>query len=163
MSKMALHEPFGHLQHKLQMKEGSGVKLAVWLATTKSQESTRFRCVQVKCDTLLESSQKELQLCLKPRYNPSLGQEVINAQSPESTNRDSFGIPLWESWEKVPFGCKCGDETQTILYGGRWWLPTSPGLGESSESKVARGLSQHWKCVEWVLTNLVVGFRCRTE
>ncbi len=23
---------------------------------------------------------------------------------------------------------------QSILYGGRWWLPPSPGRGESSES-----------------------------
>jgi hypothetical protein len=67
----------------------------------------------------------------------------MNAQNPGSPNRDSFGTPLWESWEKVPFGCKCGSETQRILYGGRWWLPLSPGRGESSESKVARGLSQH--------------------
>jgi hypothetical protein len=29
MSKTASHEPFGHLQHKLWQKEGSGVKLAV--------------------------------------------------------------------------------------------------------------------------------------
>jgi hypothetical protein len=30
---------------------------------------------------------------------------------------------------------------QNILYGGRWWLPPSPGQGESSESRVASGLS----------------------
>jgi hypothetical protein len=47
----------------------------------------------------------------------------MNAQSPGSLNRDSFGTPLWESWEKVSFGCKCGREMQRILYGGRWWLP----------------------------------------
>jgi hypothetical protein len=29
MSKMALHEPFGHLQHKLWTKEGLGIKLAI--------------------------------------------------------------------------------------------------------------------------------------
>jgi len=52
---------------------------------------------------------------------------------------------------------------ENIVYGGRWWPPPSPGRGESSESKVARGLSQHWKCAEWVLTNLLVGFRCRTK
>jgi len=72
----------------------------------------------------------------------------MNVQSPRSPNRDNFEIPLWESREKVPFGCKCGEETQRILYGGRWWLPPSSGHGESSESKVARGLSQHQKCVE---------------
>jgi hypothetical protein len=67
----------------------------------------------------------------------------MNAQSHGSPNRGSFGTPLWESREKVPFGCKCDGEMQRILYGGRWWLPLSPGRGESSESKVTRGLSQH--------------------
>jgi len=160
---MASHEPFGHLQRKLWSKEGPGVKLAVWLLTTKSQESTWSRCVQVGCDTPLKSSRGELQLWFGPRPNPSLRREVMNTQSPGSSNRDSFGTPLWESREKEPFGCKCGGELQIILYGGRWWLPSSPGCGESSESKVARGLSQHWKCAEWVLTNLLVGFGCRTE
>jgi hypothetical protein len=160
---MASHEPFGHLKHKLWSKERSGVKLAVWLLTTKSRESTWSRCVQVKCDTPLESSQGELQLWFWPRPDPSSGREVMNVQSPRNPNRDSFGTPLWESWEKEPFGCKCDGELQRILYGGRWWLPPSPSRGESSESKVARVLSQHWKCAEWILTNLLVGFRCRTE
>jgi hypothetical protein len=65
----------------------------------------------------------------------------MNAQSHESPNRDNFGTPLWESQEKVPFGCKYGEEMQSILYGGRWWLPLNSGRGELSESRVARGLS----------------------
>ncbi len=73
------------------------------------------------------------------------------------------GLHLGSPGKKKPFGCKCGGELQRILYGGRWWLPLSPGRGESSESKVARGLSQHLKCAEWVLTNLLVRFGCRTE
>ncbi len=72
----------------------------------------------------------------------------MNTQSPGSPNRDNFGTPLWESQEKMPFGCKCGGETQRILYGGRWWLPPSLGHGELSEFKVARGLSQHQKGVK---------------
>jgi hypothetical protein len=55
--------------------------------------------------------------------------------------QDSFGTPTWESWDKKPFGCGPRGVAQSILYGGRWWLPPSPGRGESSESKVARGLS----------------------
>jgi len=62
-------------------------------------------------------------------------------QSPVSPHRDNFGTPPWESWDKKPFGCGCRGEAQNILYGGRWWLPLSPGRGESCESKVARGLS----------------------
>jgi hypothetical protein len=93
----------------------------------------------------LENSQRELQYWFKPRPDPRLGQEVMMAQSPGSPNRDSFGTPLWESRDKEPLGCGRGRVTQRILYGGRWWLPPSLGRGESSESKVARGLSQHQK------------------
>jgi hypothetical protein len=72
----------------------------------------------------------------------------MSVQSPGSPNRDSFGTPLWESRVKESFGCKCGGELQRILYGGTWWLLLSPGCGESSESKLARGLSQHQKKVQ---------------
>jgi hypothetical protein len=143
MSKMALHEPFGHLQHKLWLKKKLGVKLAAWLPTTKSQESTWSRCVQVECDTLLEISQGELQVCFRFRPNQRLGREVMNVQSLGSPNR-----------KEVPFGCKCGGEAQIILYGRRWWLPPSPNHGESGESKVARTLSQHQECAEWISTTL---------
>jgi hypothetical protein len=72
----------------------------------------------------------------------------MNAQSFGSPNWDSFKTPLWESRGKVSFRCKCGGEMQKILYGGRWWLPPNPGRGESSEFKVAYGLSRHQKSAE---------------
>jgi len=78
----------------------------------------------------------------------------MSVQSPRSPTQDNFGTPPWESWEKVPFECGSRGELQRILYGGRWWLPLSLGCGESSESKVARGLSQHQMDAKWVLTNL---------
>jgi len=49
--------------------------------------------------------------------------------------RDNFGIPTWESREKEPFGCSLSGALQRILYGGRWWLPPSPGRGESCGPK----------------------------
>jgi hypothetical protein len=91
----------------------------------------------------LKSSRRELQDCFRPHPNQRSKQKVMDAQSPESPTWDSFETPLWESREKVPFECSPRGELQRILYGGRWWLPSSPGYGESSESKVARGLSQH--------------------
>jgi hypothetical protein len=42
----------------------------------------------------LESSRGELQLWFKPRPDPSLGREIMDAQSPERPNRDSFGLHL---------------------------------------------------------------------
>ncbi len=47
MSKMGSHDPFGHFKHKLWPKEALGVKLAISLPTTKSQESPRFSYAQV--------------------------------------------------------------------------------------------------------------------
>jgi hypothetical protein len=146
---MASYEPFGHLQHKLWLKEGVGVKLAVWLPTTKSRESTRPQSVPVECYTPLKRSEGGLQFWFKPCPDRSSGREVMNTQSPGSPSRDNFGTP-----KKMPFGCGCHGEVQGILYGGRWWLPPSLSHGESSECKVARGLSQHWKCPGCELTLL---------
>jgi len=52
--------------------------------------------------------------------------------------RDNFGTPTWESWDKEPFGCSPRNVAHGILYGGRWWLPPSPGRG------VSRGLKCPW-------------------
>jgi len=81
----------------------------------------------------------------------------MNAQSPESPNWDSFGTPLWESWEKVPFRCKCNGEMQRILYGeGGGFLRVQAVMSQVSlELFVAcpstKGAS------ECELTNLLVG------
>jgi hypothetical protein len=65
MSKMGSHDPFRHLKHKLWPKERPGVKLVVWLSTTKSQKSTRFTCVQVACNILLESFRRGYNFALE--------------------------------------------------------------------------------------------------
>ncbi len=131
MSKMASHEPFGHLQHKLWQKEGPKVKLAVWLPTTKSQESTWPRCVQVECNVSLKSSQRGLQVCFRLHPNRRSEQRVMNSQSLGSPNRDSFRTPPWESWDKktirmwVPW-----NNAENTIWGkvvaspesGLWWI-----------------------------------------
>jgi len=97
---------------------------------------------------VLESSRGELQLWFRPHSNRRSELGDMSSQSPGSLTRDSFGTLPWESREKVSFRCGSRGATQKILYGGRWWLPPSPGCGESSESKVACGLSQHQKGAE---------------
>jgi hypothetical protein len=133
MSKMDLHESFGHMQHKLWLKEGLKVKLAIWLSTTKSWESTRSRCVKVECDILLESSWGELQVFFRRHPNRRFELGAMSLQSPGSPNWDSFRTPPLESQDKKPFGCRSRGQTQKILYGGRWWIPPSLSRGESSE------------------------------
>jgi hypothetical protein len=78
---MGSHDPFGHLQHKLWPKEGSRVKLAVWLPGMESRESTQFLCVQVVYDMLLESFRRGLQLWFRPHPDRRSEQEVIDPQS----------------------------------------------------------------------------------
>jgi len=79
----------------------------------------------------LESSQRKLQLWFRARPNLSSGRGALIVQSPGTPTHDSFETPTWESREKEPFGCSLDGELQNILYGGRWWLPPSPGRGES--------------------------------
>jgi hypothetical protein len=136
MSKMGSHDPFEHLKHKLWPKERSGVKLAVWLPTTKSLESTWFPFVQVACDTPLESSWRGLQLCFRPHLNQMSIRNVMGPQSRKSPNFGNFEISTWESRDKKPFGCGSHEEAHSILKGGRWWLPPSPGRCEFRESKL---------------------------
>jgi hypothetical protein len=136
------YRKWAHMSHLDIFSISYGKKKGpIWLPTSKSRESTRPLCVQVKCNTSLESFQWELQVCLKPRPNWSFEQRFIVSQSYGSLDRDNFGTPPWESQDKKPFGCRCRREAQRILYGGRWGLPPSSSCGESYESRVARGLS----------------------
>jgi hypothetical protein len=54
---------------------------------------------------VLESSQGEIQLWLRPRSNRILQSGDMSSQSLGTPTRDNFGTPPWESWEKEPFGC----------------------------------------------------------
>jgi hypothetical protein len=68
-----------------------------------------------------------------------------------------LGLLLGSPGIKKPFGYRCRGGAQRILYGGRWWLPSNPGCGESCESKVARGCPSTKGASESELINLLVG------
>jgi hypothetical protein len=91
MSKMSSHSWFGHFQIKLWAKERSGVKLAIWLLTTKSRESTSFRCPIRECDTVLERSRRGLQLWFRPRCDQRSGRRAMTSQGPGSPTRTHSG------------------------------------------------------------------------
>jgi hypothetical protein len=78
---MASHWSFGHLQPKLWAKEGSGVKLAVWLLTIKSQESSSSRHPIWECDMTLKISWQGLQLWFRPCCDRTLQSRVMAVQS----------------------------------------------------------------------------------
>jgi hypothetical protein len=138
---MGSHEPFGHLQHKLWQKEGPGVKLVIWFPTTKSRELTQPQCVQVECNTPLESSQWKLQIALNLVPIRGLNKELCPRKIARVQTGTILGLFLGSPRTKKPFGCRWRGEAQRILYGGRWWLPLNSGHGESCESMVASALS----------------------
>jgi hypothetical protein len=82
-----------------------------------------------------------LQLWFRPRPNQRSAPKVIVLQSCGTPSLGDFGTPVWESRDKKPFGCHSRGVIQSILYGGRRWLPPSSSHGESFESRIARGLS----------------------
>jgi len=122
-------------------KKSRESKLAIWLPTTKSRESTWLSCVQVTCNTLLESFQWELQLCFRAHPDRRTEHEVITPQSCENSNLGNFRTFFWEFQDKKSFGYGPRRKVHSILYRGRWWLPPSLGHGEFSESKIVGGLS----------------------
>ncbi len=70
----------------------------------------------------------------------------------------SLGVPgIKAIWMRVPWSNAKNTIQGKVVASpesGPWWVQWV---------KVARGLSQHQKCSEGVLTNLLVGFECRTE
>jgi hypothetical protein len=86
MSEMGSHCSFRHLKHKLWPKEGSEVKLAVWLPTTKNWESTQFSCVQMACDTPLEKA-------LDEGYNFALDFILIRSLHAKLWHPKVVGVP----------------------------------------------------------------------
>ncbi len=60
----------------------------------------------------------------------------------------------------MPFGCGSCGKAQNILWGERWWLPSSLGRGESCESEFVCGLFVLQKYFNYASTNLLFGL-CR--
>jgi hypothetical protein len=142
MSKMASHEPFGHLQPKLWAKEGPGVKLAVWLPTTKSRESTSSQRPLTECDMALESFRGELRLWFRPYPNQRPGREVMFVQSLGTPTRDSFGVLLGSLGKKSHLDVASTERCKVYYMGEGGGFPWVRAV-VSQVCQSARDLSQH--------------------
>jgi hypothetical protein len=159
---MASHESFGHLQPKLRAKEGSKVKLAVWLPTTKSRESTLSRRLQQECTWRWKALD-------------------------ESYNIGSNFVPIWAQGEKLWMPKISGVQIGTIL-GLHFGSPGKKSHLDVTSARSYReyckgeggGFPRVWAVVSQVSPNcpwlvatpkgckmssnqLVVGFGCRTD
>jgi len=109
---MGSHWPFGHLNHKLWPKEGPKIKLAIWLSTIKSRESTRF--LHVQCDIPLKSFQRGLQILLQTSSQLEVCTQNYGARKSRESQpwrfRDShLGVArqktiwMWASWRGAEY------------------------------------------------------------
>jgi hypothetical protein len=115
MSKMSSRCSFGHLKHKLWPKEGPGVKLPVWLPTTKSRESTRFTWLQGACHIPLESSQQSYNFALDRIAIQGLLAKLWGSKVARVPFGAISGLPLGSPERKKPFGCGLRGQPQSIL------------------------------------------------
>ncbi len=144
------------------------VKLAVWLPTFKSQESTSSRPPNWECDTSLERSRRGLQVWFRPRCDQTLQSGVISSQSLGTPPGTVFGTiselrprspgspgSLGKKWHLGVGAAEC-HRVYYREYGGG--ILPSPGRGESSESKCPWLVSTPKGVPECELTTWVVCF-----
>jgi len=85
--------PIWTLNTQVIAKERSGVKLAIWLLPTESQELPQFPCVQVVWNIPLKSFQQGLQLFFNLHLNQRFSRKVMGPQSHKSPSCGNFGTP----------------------------------------------------------------------
>jgi hypothetical protein len=78
------------------------------------------------------------------------------AQSPESPNRDNFGTPPWESWDKKPFGCGCRGEARVYYMGEGGGFPRVQAVVSQVNPELPVVCLSTKGALECELTNLVV-------
>jgi hypothetical protein len=139
---MPLHWQFGHLQPKLWAKEGPGVKLAVWLPTTKSRESMPFRHPIWACDMALERSRRGLQLRFRPSRDPSPQSRVMAVQSSGSPAGTISGLHFGSPRNLCHLDVGAAERRRVYYMGDGGGIPRVRAM-VSLVVRSARGLSQH--------------------
>jgi hypothetical protein len=139
---MTSHWPFGHLQPKLWAKEGSRVKLIVWLPTTKSRESTCYRPPNWECDTSLKRSRRGLQVCFRPCRDQTLQSKVMSAQSPGTPPRIVSGLQLGSPGKKSHLDVASAESCREYYKGEGGGFPRVRAV-VCLVVQSARGLSLH--------------------
>jgi hypothetical protein len=144
VSKMASHWSFEHMQPKLCAKEGPGVKLAVWLPTTKSRESTSSPHPIWECDMALKRSRRGLQLWFRLCCDRTLQLGVMGSQCYKSPTETISGLHFGSPKNL------CHLDVASIASCREYYMREGGGFPRvrtvvSFVCQSARGLSQHPK------------------
>jgi hypothetical protein len=88
---MASHWPFGHFQPKLWAKEGPGVKLALWLPTTKSREINLFPTFSAGVQHGVGKLSRRATTLVQTSLQSDLAVGRYELPKSRDSNRDNFG------------------------------------------------------------------------
>jgi hypothetical protein len=135
----------------------TGVKLAVWLPTTKSRESTRPRCVQVEWDTPLERFWWKLQLCFRPRPNPRFEWRIIVSQSCGNPTLVVSGLLLGSPGTKSHLGVGVAEKHREYYMGEGGGFPSVRAVVSFVNPELPVACPRTKSAPEIKLTNLLVG------
>jgi hypothetical protein len=133
-----------NLQPKLWAKEGPGVKLPVWLPTTKSRESTSSRRRLKECDTALERSRRELQFGLDLVPIQVWGEELWPSKVSGLQPGTVSGLQLGSLGKKSHLDVASAESCRVYYMGEGGGFPQLRAV-VSLVCQGARGLSQHLK------------------
>jgi hypothetical protein len=141
ISKMTSHWSFGHLQPKLWAKARPGVKLAIWLSTTKRQESTSSWHLIWDCNMAFKRSWQG-QLWFRPRRNRTLQSGVMGSQSSGSPTGIISGLHFGSPKNLCHLDVASTASCREYYMGEGGGFPRVRAV-VSLVSQSARGLSQH--------------------
>jgi hypothetical protein len=138
MFKMGSHDLVEHLKHNLCPKEGSGIKLVVWLLTTKSQESTEFLVWRWNATYRWKDLDKGYNfasnfISIRGLHTKLWGHKV--AKVPTSRISGQNVIWMWISWKGIEYTIKGKVQVMVSLVS-----PSLPMVRPSIESAP----TMHW-------------------
>jgi len=128
---MGSHDPFGYLKYKLWPKEGPGVKLPIWLLTSKSQESPKLLACRWRATYCWKTLDKNYNFVLYLTLIGGFHKKVMGFQSCENPHFKNFGTPnLGVPWQNDIWvqGLWLGIENTirgkvvTSPKSGPWWI-----------------------------------------
>jgi hypothetical protein len=115
MSKMGLHDPFGHFKHKLWLKKGRESNWQIDSQPLKVMNRPDFLMWRWRATYHWKSLNKACNFSLDLISIRVLDTKLWAPKVARVLTLGILGLPLWESWDKMTFGCWSRGQAQNIL------------------------------------------------
>jgi hypothetical protein len=139
MSKMGLHDPFGHLNHKLWPKERPKSKFDP--PPLKVGNHPNFLACKWHATYCWKAFNKGYNFASNLISIRGLHTKLWPRKIMGVPTLGILGFPLGSPGTKCHLGASLVTKHKVYYNEERWWLPPSSGRGESCESEFARGSS----------------------